>query len=166
MDDLFLGIDKNPATLFTTEDKKYFLRDPGAIDKGIKELADAINSVNVFFTMNSCQGFLIESERADHCQETYVDFYVLNQQYAIANMLLISLVSKFNSLIDCKLVYEADFNCISEDELEVTGFVNLRFGIKLFELEPDLMETTYREIIKHTKEFAEEVNKKVGEVPE
>lgn len=166
MDYSFLGIDKNPATLFTREDKKNFLRDPDAIDKGIKELTDAINSVDAFFTMNSCQGFLIESEREDHCPETYVDFYVLNQQYQIADMLLISLVSKFEALIDCKLVYEADFNFISEDEAEATGFVNLRYGIKLFELRPDLMETTYREIVNHIKGFAEAVNKKYSQVSE
>ncbi|MGV8905529.1 MAG: hypothetical protein ACOH15_02885 [Acetobacterium sp.] len=155
----FSEIEPNPAKLFTSEDKKNFLKDPGAIDQGIRELADAINSVDVFVTMNSCQGFLIESEREAHCQETYVDFYVLNQEYQLANMFLAALVSKFNSLIDCKLVYEADYNLISEDEVEVTGLVNFRYGIKLYELEPDLMEATYRAIIKQVKAFAQDINK-------
>jgi len=164
MDYSFLGIDKNPVTCFTFEDKRRFLKDPSAIDKGIKELADAVNSVNVLFTMNSCQGFLIESERDEHCQETYVDFYVVNHQDHIANMLLTSLVSKFDALIDCKLVYEADYNFISEDEVEVNGFVNLRYGLNLYELRPDLMETTYKEIIEHIKRFAVEANKLQSEV--
>lgn len=154
----FSEIDTDPAKLFTREDKKDFLADPNAIDQGIRELADAINSVDVFVTMNSCQGFLIESEREAHCQETYVDFYVLNQEYQTANKFLTSLVSKFNSLIDCKLVYEADYNLISDDEVEVTGLVNLRYGIKIYELEPALMATTYREIINHVKEFALAIN--------
>ncbi|MBK5244398.1 MAG: hypothetical protein JJE18_05130 [Eubacteriaceae bacterium] len=166
MDYSFLGTNNNPVTLFTFEDKKKYLSDPGLIDKGIKELADAINSVNVLFTMNSCQGFLIESEREEHCQETYVDFYVVNHQNHIANMLLTSLVSKFDALVDCKLIYEADYNFISEDEVEVNGFVNLRYGIKLYELMPDLMETTYKEIIEHIKIFAKEMNKKKDEVSE
>lgn len=166
MDYSFLGINNNPVTLFTFEDKKKYLSDPGLIDKGIKELADAINSVNVLFTMNSCQGFLIESEREEHCQETYVDFYVVDHQDHIANMLLTSLVSKFDALVDCKLIYEADYNFISEDEVEVNGFVNLRYGIKLYELMPDLMKTTYKEIIEHIKIFAEGVNKKQGGVSE
>lgn len=166
MDYSFLGINHNPVTLFTFEDKKKYLSNPGLIDKGIKELADAINSVNVLFTMNSCQGFLIESEREEHCQETYVDFYVVNHQDPIANMLLTSLVSKFDALVDCKLIYEADYNFISEDEVEVNGFVNLRYGIKLYELRPDLMATTYKEIIEHIKIFAEEVNKKQSEASE
>jgi len=166
MDDSFLGINNNPVTLFTCEDKKNFLEKPGAIDKGIKELADAINSVNDLFTMNSCQGFLIESEREEHCQETYVDFYVVNHQDHIANMLLTSLVSKFDALIDCKLIYEADYNFISDDEVEVNGFVNLRYGIKLYELAPDLMETTYKEIIEHIKRFAKAINKKKSKISE
>jgi|GEM_PF-1482354 len=166
MDYSFLGINNNPVTLFTFEDKKKFLSNPGAIDKGIKGLADAINSVNVFFTMNSCQGFLIESERAEHCPETYVDFYVVNEHYHIATMLLTSLASKFDALITCKLVYEPDFDFISKDEVKGNGFVNLRYSIELFELIPDLMETTYKEIINHIKRFAEEVNKKQSEVSE
>ena len=139
--------------------RKKYLADPNAIDKGIKDLADAVNAVKVFFTMNSCQGFLIEAERDDHCPETYVDFYVIDEQYQLAQMLLGSLVSKFNALINCKVVYEADFDFISEDEVAANGQVKLRHSIELFELPADLMKTTYDEIVYHIKKFAEAVNK-------
>lgn len=162
MDYSFLGIDSNPMTLFTYEDKKRFLSDPSLIDQGIKELVDAINSVEVFFTMNSCQGFFIENERDEHCQEMYVDFFVINEQYQIANMFLASLVSKFDALINCKLIYEPDFDFISDDEVKANGFVNMRYSIELFALNPDLMATTYREIVNHIKRFAEAVHKNMA----
>lgn len=160
MDYSFLEIQGNPITVFTHADKEKYLEDPKAIDKGIKELADAVNSVDVLFTMNSCQGFLIEAERDDHCPETYVDFYVIGEQYHIARMLLGSLVSKFSALINCKVVYEADFDFISEDEVAANGMVKLRHSIEIFELPTALMKTTYEELVSHIIKFAEEANKK------
>lgn len=160
MDYSFLGIENNPITVFTVEDKEKYLEDPNAIDKGIKELVDAINAIDVFFTMNACQGFLIEAERDDHCPETYVDFYVINEQYQLARMLLGSLTSKFNALINCKVVYEADFDFISEDEVAANGMVKLRHSIEIFELPADMMKITYEEIVGHIEKFAETVNKK------
>ncbi len=159
MDYSMLGIKTNPVTVFILKDKEKYLSDPSVIDAGIRPLADAINSVAVLFTMNACQGFLIEAERDAHCPETYVDFYVINEEYALANMLLASLVSKFNAVINCKVVYEADFDFISADEVVGNGFVNMRYSIELFELPPDLMKKTYQEIVAHIKQFAEMANK-------
>lgn len=159
MDYSVLGIKTNPVTIFTAKDKEKYLSDPSVIDVGIRELADAVNAVEVLFTMNSCQGFLIEAERDYHCPETYVDFYVIDEAYPLANMLLASLVSKFNAVINCKVVYEADFDFISPDEVVGNGFVNMRHSIELFELPPELMKKTYQEIIQHIKQFAEMANK-------
>jgi hypothetical protein len=146
-------------TYFTQKDKKKYLDDPSLIDQGIKELADAINGVDVFFTMNSCQGFLVENERDNHCPETYVDFYVINEDYSIGHRLLAGLANTFDGLINCKLVYEPNFDFISEEEVKSNGFVNLRYSIELFELVPELMQKTYQELIQYIQKFARKVNK-------
>lgn len=146
---------KNITNIFTQADKEeWFLRDPQTIDPGIKDLVDAINSVDVFVTMNSCQGFLIESESSNHCPRTYVDFYVLNEQYYIADMFLRLLSSKFGSLINCKLMYEPDFDLNEDDEVADNGFINLRYSIEIDELRLDLVGPTYREIVEYVDRFA------------
>jgi hypothetical protein len=38
--------------------------------------------------------------------------------------------------------------------------VKLRHSIEIFELPPELMKTTYDEIVDHIKKFAEAINKK------
>lgn len=160
MDLSFLGIASDPITVFTKTDKMAYLSDPSVIDEGIRELVDAINAIEVFFTMSACQGFLVEEERYDHCPETYVDFYVIDEQYQLARLLLGSLASKFNASIDCKVVYEADFDVTAEDEIVANGMVKLRHSIELFELPADLMKSTYQEMVSHIRKFGEEVNKK------
>jgi hypothetical protein len=121
---------------FSREDKKFFLRDQDKkIDKGIRKLTDAINSFSDFVTINSCQGALISEEAENHCPLTYIDFYVLNDEYADAEMLLIKLISRFGNSIECSLRYEADFDFIDENTVEDNGYVNLRFRILLNDLE-------------------------------
>lgn len=161
MDLSFLGIASNPITVFTKKDKVDYLRDPADIDDGIRELVDAINTTPAFFSMSACQGFLIEDEREEHCPETYVDFYVTDEQYQLARLLLASLTSKFSASIDCKVVYEADFDVIGEDEIVANGMVKLRHSIELYELPPDLMKTTYQELVEHIRKFGEAVKKTV-----
>lgn len=153
MDLSFLGIAGNPITVFTQTDKATYLRNPDDIDDGIRELVDAINAIPVFFSMSACQGFLIEDERDDHCPETYVDFYVIDEQYQLARMLLGSLASKFNASIDCKVVYEADFDITATDEIVANGMVKLRHSIELYELPADLMKSTYQELVDHIRKF-------------
>ena len=103
--------------------------------------------------MSACQGFLIEEEREDHCPETYVDFYVIDEQYQLAQLLLGSLASKFNASIDCKVVYEADFEMTAADEIVPNGMVKLRHSIELYELPADLMKSTYQELVDHVRRF-------------
>ena len=153
MDLSFLGIAANPITVFTQADKAAYLRNPEDIDDGIRELVDAINAIPVFFSMSACQGFLIEEERDDHCPETYVDFYVIDEQYQLAQLLLGSLASKFNASIDCKVVYEADFEMTAADEIVPNGMVKLRHSIELYELPADLMKSTYQELVDHVRRF-------------
>jgi hypothetical protein len=153
MDLSFLGIESNPITVFSQTDKAAYLRNPDDIDEGIRELVDAINAIDVFFSMSACQGFLIEEEREDHCPETYVDFYVIDEQYPLARLLLGSLASKFGARIDCKVVYEADFDVTAEDEIVANGMVKLRHSIELYELPADLMTTTYQELVDHIRKF-------------
>lgn len=158
MDLSFLGIASNPITVFTQADKVAYLRNPDDIDEGIRELVDAINAIPVFFSMSACQGFLIEDERDDHCPETYVDFYVIDEQYPLARLLLGSLASKFNASIDCKVVYEADFDITAADEIVANGMVKLRHSIELYELPLELMKSTYQEMVDHIRTFGEAVN--------
>ncbi|MEO1815562.1 MAG: hypothetical protein ABGU93_08260 [Acetobacterium sp.] len=153
MDLSFLGIANNPITVFSQTDKAAYLQNPDDIDDGIRELVDAINAIPVFFSMSACQGFLIEEERDDHCPETYVDFYVIDEQYQLARMLLGSLASKFGASIDCKVVYEADFDITAADEIVANGMVKLRHSIELYELPPELMKTTYQEMVDHIRKF-------------
>ncbi|UYO62352.1 hypothetical protein LNN31_16405 [Acetobacterium wieringae] len=153
MDLSFLGIASNPITVFTQADKTAYLQNPEDIDGGIRELVDAINAIPVFFSMSACQGFLIEEERDDHCPETYVDFYVIDEQYQLAKLLLGSLASKFNASIDCKVVYEADFEMTAADEIVPNGMVKLRHSIELYELPADLMKSTYQELVDHVRRF-------------
>ncbi|WP_303866429.1 hypothetical protein [Acetobacterium wieringae] len=161
MDLSFLGIEPNPITVFTQADKAIYLQNPEDIDDGIRELVDAINAIPVFFSMSACQGFLIEAVRDDHCPETYVDFYVIDEQYQLAQLLLGSLGSKFNASIDCKVVYEADFDVTADDEIVPNGMVKLRHSIELFELPPDLMASTYLEVVNHVRKFGEAVKQTV-----
>jgi hypothetical protein len=107
--------------------------------------------------MSACQGFLIEEEREQHCPETYVDFYVIDEQYPLARLLLGSLASKFNVSIDCKVVFEADFDITTEDEIVANGMVKLRHSIELYELPTALMKTTYQEIVDHIRKFGEAI---------
>lgn len=153
MDLSFLGIASNPITVFTQADKTAYLQNPEDIDDGIRELVDAINAIPVFFSMSACQGFLIEEERDDHCPETYVDFYVIDEQYQLAQLLLGSLASKFNASIDCKVVYEADFEMTAADEIVPNGMVKLRHSIELYELPADLMKSTYQVLVDHVRSF-------------
>ncbi|AWW27714.1 hypothetical protein ACIZ62_16310 [Acetobacterium carbinolicum] len=161
MDLSFLGTITNPITIFTQADKAVYLKNPDDIDDGIRELVDAINAVTVFFTMSACQGFLIEEQREAHCPETYVDFYVTDEQYPLARLLLGSLASKFSASIDCKVVYEADFDITAADEIVANGMVKLRHSIELYELPPELMKSTYREMVDHIRKFAEAINKTI-----
>ncbi|MDD3306550.1 MAG: hypothetical protein PHO29_05565 [Acetobacterium sp.] len=158
MDLSFLGIASNPITVFTQADKVAYLRNPDDIDEGIRELVDAINAIPVFFSMSACQGFLIEDERDEHCPETYVDFYVTDEQYQLARLLLGSLASKFNASIDCKVVYEADFDITAADEIVANGMVKLRHSIEIYELPPELMKSTYQELVDHIRKFGEAVD--------
>lgn len=157
MDLSFLGIAGNPITVFTQADKAAYLRNPEDIDDGIRELVDAINAIPVFFSMSACQGFLVEDERDDHCPESYVDFYVIDGQYELAQLLLSSLASKFGASIDCKVVYEADFEITADDEIIANGMVKLRHSIELYELPSDLMKTTYQELVDHIRKFGETI---------
>jgi hypothetical protein len=124
-----------PVNTFTQANKDYLLEDQDSvIDKGIRTLTDAINSFDEFATMNSCQGSLIPEEAEKHCPLTYVDFYVLNDEYEAAEWLLIKLTSRFGQGIQCKLSFEADFDFIDENTVEDNGHVNYRYRIQIEDL--------------------------------
>jgi tRNA(Phe) wybutosine-synthesizing methylase Tyw3 len=128
-------------TWFTEEFKQDVLKDileNGIVDSDISELIAAINSIPNFITMNSCQGSLNPDVSNEHCPRTYVDFYVLNHEYRMANKLFMELTKSFGSLIRCELNYEADFDFIGENEIEDNGMINLRFGIEIHD--PDVYD--------------------------
>ena len=159
--------------LFNREDKEFFLEDQdNKIDRGIRELCDAINSIDYLVTMNSCQGNLYEEEWG-HCPKTYVDFYVLNHQDYIAEIMLKTLVSVFGDKVRCTLEYEADFDIVVDEEgeewCEENGLINYRYCIEMVEVNQWTDETsieTYKRIVEVIKDYSEFIqqNKEFEEV--
>ena len=150
------------VVLFDREAKEFFLKDQdNKIDRGIRELCDAINSIDYLVTMNSCQGDLYEEEYG-HCPKTYVDFYVLNHQYYIADIMLKTLVSVFGDKVSCTLEYEADLDIFVDEEgeewCEENGLINYRYRIEMINVnqwtdEPSI--ETYKRIVEVIKEYSE-----------
>lgn len=144
-------IDK--ITILDNSDKEMFLENQDElIDKGIRELTDVINSIDFLMTVNSCQGSLIPEEANNHCPLTYVDFYVMDHKYHIANLLMTSLVSEFGNSIECGLSFEPDFDLIDENIVEDNGYVNFRYRIQLDDLE------IYKKVIEKIDEFKNKIN--------
>lgn len=123
----------NDKIIMFTEDNKAFmsLDLDNKVDHGIRRLVDEINKFEYFVSMNSCQGSLIPEEAEEHCPITYVDFYVLYDQYNLANELFTELASAFGSMLECSMRYEADLDFVDDDEVEENGYVNLRYSIQL-----------------------------------
>lgn len=148
---------------FDFEYKNYLIEySKNIIDKGILELVEAINSIDVLCTMNSCQGKLVEDEEDEHCPLTYVDFFVLYHQYQVAHDLFRILVHKFGGLIDCRVSYEADINHISDDEVEDNGLINMRFRIEMMYPE-EILEggiNVYNRLVDEVKEFSKNLKLK------
>lgn len=65
--------------------------------------------------------------------KTYVDFYILNNEYNVGFELFRVLTHKFGSLIYCSVEFESDFNKIDECSLEDNGYINLRFSLEIYE---------------------------------
>lgn len=123
------------------------------IDKGVEDLVNAINEIDVLVTMNSCQGKLIPEEKEEHCPKTYVDFYVLYHQYHVANKLFSELTHKFGGMIYCKIWYEADVDFINDNEVEDNGMINLRYSIEIYPESLTNADKTYKEIVSEVKKF-------------
>lgn len=126
-----MNLDK--LILFDKKDKQIFLKDAN-IDTGIVNLANALNNIDYLVTMNSCQGALYEEEADNHCPKTYIDFYVLNHNYTLANNLMSSLTSKFGSMLNCTIQFEPDFDTFTdeneEEYVEDNGLIKLRYSIE------------------------------------
>lgn len=140
--------------------KKYLLEKARCtIDKGILELVDAINSIDVLCTMNSCQGNLIEDEADEHCLFTYVDFFVLYHQYYVAHNLFRILINKFGEFLDCTITYESDVNFVDDNTVEDNGLINMRFRIELVEPDNILVGglNIYNRLVKEVKEFSKTI---------
>jgi len=147
------------AVVYYDDDYKNLLLGDAVIDQGIRELVDAINECEYLVTMNSCQGFLVEKEKTEHCPHAYVDFFVLEHRYVLADTLLLLLVEEFGSRIICKLEYQADFEIIDDPQGETAidnGLVILRYRIELAELRQDLQLSTYKEIVDYILDYAYE----------
>lgn len=145
------------VVVYYDDDYKSLLLSDAVIDQGIRELVDAVNECEYLVTMNSCQGFLIESEKTEHCPRAYVDFFVLEHRYILADTLLLLLAEEFGSRIICKLEYQADFDIVDDPEGETAidnGLVILRYRIELAELRQDLQLSTYKEIVDYIIDYA------------
>lgn len=125
----------NRINKYTRQYKKRVLEHiEDKVDKGMLELVETINSIDDLITINCCQGELIESEKNEHCPRTYVDFYVLNHNYNLANNIFVDLVSELGSMIKCSVEYEADFDFLDDDSVEDNGFINLRYSIDFIDV--------------------------------
>lgn len=115
---------------YPKEFKNFILKNiNGKVDKGMLELVNAINSIDDLITINCCQGELIESEKHNHCPRTYVDFYVLDNNYSLANNIFVELVSELGEMVKCSVEFEADIDFLEDDSVEENGFVNIRYSI-------------------------------------
>lgn len=143
--------------------KKYVLDGHNEIDHGIKDLVDAINSIDMLCTINSCQGALIPEEEEEHCPITYVDFFVLFHQYQIAHKLFVELMNTFGYKIRCTLDYEEDYDYIDNDTVEDNGTINLRFRLEMGDISSGADQhidlQLYKAIVAEVKEFSKKVNK-------
>jgi hypothetical protein len=145
------------AVVYYDDEYKSLLLGDAEIDKGIRELCDAINSSDFFVTMNSCQGFLVVNEKSEHCPCAYVDFFVLYDFYNMAESLFILLIEKFRSFIICSMEYQADFDIIDDPKGDIAadnGQVILRYHIEFVELLDNLHLSTYREVVDCVNEFS------------
>jgi len=145
----------NKLILFEEEDKDYILLESeNNIDYGIEDLCNVINSVDCFVTMNSCQGSLHEEEKDNHCPKTYVDFYVLNHEYDIANNLFIALISEFGECLNCTLNFRPDFDMI-DDYTEENGCVNLRYSIEFVNVNNWIEDSvvTIKKVVEFIKKY-------------
>ena len=143
---------------FNKKCKEVFLKDiDEKVDKGMLELVNAINSIPDLVTINCCQGELIEEEQYEHCPRTYVDFYVLNNNYDMANNLFAEIVGELGSIIKCSVEYEADFDFIDENSIEENGYINLRYSIDFIDIQDHIFYMTaneiYRKVINIVSEF-------------
>lgn len=151
------------SVVYYDDDYKSLLLSDAVIDQGIRELVDAINECEYLVTMNSCQGFLVANERAKHCPCTYVNFFVLEHFYEVAEKLFILLVEKFGSRIVCSMEYQADFDIYDEPDGETAkdnGYVIPRYHIEFYELIDDLHLSTYREVVEVIKLYVADINRR------
>lgn len=150
---------KKYINVFTNEYKKFLLEENPEIDKGIKDLVDAINNNKYLVTMNSCQGAMFPKEAEQHCPITYVDFYALNHKYDVAHNLLIEITHVFGSAINCSLSYEPDFDIeIAEDGEEYSednGFVDFRYRIEINDFTIVSILDKYKKLVEVVNNFNE-----------
>ncbi|KPI48388.1 hypothetical protein ACWTV9_10250 [Clostridioides difficile] len=132
------------VVLFDKEYKEWLLKKAekdNLIDKHMLDLCNAINSIEDLVTMNCCQGHMIPEEKHNHCPINYVDFFVLNHNYNVANNLFARLKHKLGGEILCRVDWEEDTD-LHEDEngeeyVEDNGLINMRYRIELLELNPE-----------------------------
>lgn len=146
---------------YDSEDKKLLL-DGAVTDEGIRELVEAINSCEFFVVMNSCQGFLSENEKPEHCSHAHVSFFVLEHYYIVAEKLFILLTEKFGSHIGCSMYYQPDYDFIDSPGGEITkdnGDVIPIYQIEIENLKDELHIKTYREVVEFINGYAENINR-------
>jgi hypothetical protein len=131
-------------TYFDGEDKDYLVGQtiiPGVVDERMKGLVDEINGIENLVTMNSCQGGsepYTEQEVKDrgkegfHCPITYVDFYTVDHDYSIANLLVAFVVAEIGNeeRVWGNMSFEEDGYIDEDDYFQPNGFITLRYRIE------------------------------------
>ncbi|XLP22303.1 hypothetical protein ACFMB7_28315 [Bacillus toyonensis] len=121
----------NNVVYYDKECKDFFLEDlDSKVDAGIRNVVNAINEIDNFVTMNSCQGRRTPDTDTEHCPITYVDFYALECKFLLAEALFIFLKREFGDDIDCRLDFEEECYIDENDYAVPTGEVSYRYRIE------------------------------------
>ncbi|PEY15536.1 hypothetical protein CN331_21090 [Bacillus cereus] len=119
------------VVFFDGEDKDFFLKDlDNQVDEGIREVVDAINTIDDFVTMNSCQGGGTPYPDTEHCPITYVDFYVLHHNYTLAECFFIFLKRELGDEVYCKLSFEEEIYLDDDEYVIPTGGIEYRYRVE------------------------------------
>lgn len=143
---------------FDIKDKKYYLKKINKIaDHELRDLVDAINSVDNFFVVRQYPGFA--RDRSTERLPT-IEFFVMFNGYDIANMLMLSIIQEFGMAIKCKLEYHAEFEEVDNYAIE-TGVVILTYVIEFESCKEKYYIERYAKLVDHINEFASQLNRSV-----
>lgn len=144
---------------FKYEDKEFYLiKLNKTAEQTLKELIDAINTIDLFFVTKQYPG--IPGNKSTK-RLPRVEFFVIGDSYDIANKLMVSILQEFGMAIKCRLEYHAEFEEVDNYAIE-TGVVILTYVIEFEVCLKKYYTERYAKLVAHINEFASKVNRSVG----